>query len=89
MFQYPDQKTAAALRRMIRVHGPKGSDVASSSRFGTRDGEFATLSYHTPEQYDAIIDWLTEPTNDFRVMLAYAGETSTRVGVAFVPWKGC
>lgn len=76
---FPNQLLAKNLRRMMKVHAPV--EVESVARFATRDGEFANLVFHTPEQYDAIIEWLTEPTDNFRVLLEYAGETKTRVGV--------
>lgn len=79
MFTFPNQRKATSLRQMMRVHGP--AEVESVARHQTRNGEFANLIYRSPAEYDAIIEWLTEPTSDFRVLLEYAGETNTRVGV--------
>lgn len=79
---YPNDAMARNLRRMMRIHAP--AEVEASARFQTRDGEFANLTFYSEAEYEAIIEWLTEPTDDFRVHLAYVGETKTRVGVGYV-----
>lgn len=71
------------LRRMIRVATPFTVEPVARFRESC-GGEFVNLAFYSEEEHEAIIDWLTAPSDDFRVHLAYAGETKTRVRVARV-----